>query len=186
MLGHLRPAYFVLEHLFSLFQTWLQGLVYYFYHFIPFLILFSYTSQGHEHCGSFSSLLAIAVAVQSRVCPDYKKFVFLTKNTSFFHAKVSCPCVGLFLSCPSLLLYPLTSSSHSKASSNVFPPILWIQIHIVHHRSCSHHVPDFHIHLFSLIIVSHMFYIDPIHISFSLHHLSSFHFRFPSSNFPAV
>ena len=57
--------------------------------------LFSYTLQGHECPGSFSSLLAMAMAVQSRVCPHYKKFVLISKYTSFFRAKVSCPCVGL-------------------------------------------------------------------------------------------
>ena len=58
--------------------------------FSIFCSILCIASQGHKRPGSFSLLLAIAVAVQSRVCPDYEKFVFLIKNTSFFHAKVFC------------------------------------------------------------------------------------------------
>ena len=89
-----RPAYLALDSLSSLSWTLLTCLMKYFPLSCSIFTPFSYTLQGHKCPGSFSSLLAIAVAVQSRVCPDYKKFVLISKYTSFFCAKVSCLCVG--------------------------------------------------------------------------------------------
>ena len=90
-----RPAYLALDSLLSPSRTLLTCLMKYFPLSCSIFTPFWYTLQGHEHPGSFSSLLAISVAVQSRVCLDYQKFVLISKYTSFFCAKVSCLCVGL-------------------------------------------------------------------------------------------
>ena len=91
-----RPAYLALDSLLSPSRTLLTCLMKYFPLSCSIFTPFWYTLQGHEHPGSFSSLLAISVAVQSRVCLDYQKFVLISKYTSFFCAKVSCLCVGSF------------------------------------------------------------------------------------------
>ena len=116
-----RPAYFALDSLLSPSWTLLMCLAKYFPLSCSIFMPFSYTLQRHEHPGSFSSLLAIAVAVQSRVCPDYQKFVLISKYTSFFHAKVSCPCVGLL----SVVLLSFFISRHPlhilKRNLRLFP-----------------------------------------------------------------
>ena len=110
-----RPAYLALDSLLSLSRTLLTCLAKYFPLSCSIFTPFSYTLQGHEYPGSFSSLLAIAVAVQSRVCLDYKRFVLISKYTSFFHAKGLLPVCRITLSRPSLFLHLSSSSSHSEA-----------------------------------------------------------------------
>ena len=129
--------------------------------------LFLYTLQGHEHPRSFSLLLAIAVAVQSRVCPDYEKFVLISKYTSFFCAKVSCPYIGLlsvillsfFISCCPLHILKLNPRFFPQFFGSGFTLLVIIHIHTTYQTSFFIYSPLslFSIHLTSILFVVFLF-----------------------------
>ena len=132
-----RSTYLALNSLLLSSQTHLPCLTKYFSLSCSIFTLFSYTLQGHKCPGSFSSLLAIAVIVQSRICLDYKKFVLISKYTSFFHAKVSCLCVGsfsvvllsFFISCCSLHIPKLPPRFSPWSFGSGFTLLVTIHIH---------------------------------------------------------
>ena len=132
-----QTCFLALDFLLSSSQTLLTCLTKYFPSSHSILYI---ASQGHEHPGSFSSLLAIAMAMQSRVCPDYKKVVFMTKYTSFFCAKVSCLCVGsfsvillsFFISCRPLHIPKLPSRIFPRSFRSGFTSLIVIHVHITY------------------------------------------------------
>ena len=78
--------------------------------------------------------------MQPRICSDYKKFVFLNQNTSFFCAKVSCPCVGsfsvvvlsFFMSCHPLHILKLPLRLFPWFFRSGFILLIVVRIHITY------------------------------------------------------
>ena len=160
-----RPAYLALDSLLSPSRTLLTCLAKCFHVVFscrsPILCRDTSTLEVFLHYWQLPWLCSLGFAWTIKSLSWYPIYIFLL-------CKGLLPVCRIILSCHSLFLHPSLSSSHSEASSKVFPMVLWIWIHITHYHSHSYHKSDFPICLPSSIIVLFTFYIEPIHCFYFL------------------